>query len=255
MSCFVLNVTQSYLFSKYVNSHCFKNPANVLGIELVYIIHEFKRLYNVHKLRANVNLQEWAKMRINLIIFMQLLRILSRDPLSRGAKSLIDKLNKGNNLKLQENHFHFNVNNPETHFFNILASLLLKGEKNLTNLEWSALIAPVCAINGAIRNDNMLKDTLKKDNESLAISRDLDLLKQRVVNYINKALHFINERNTLDTLGVADAAAAALRLKKSLQVTYYPNLVVAKKSLRNRKWDPDKLVKVTINGKNWYKTA
>ena len=83
----------------------------------------------MRKNQKTVDLTNWNTWRSSSIIFAQILRILSRDPYSKGVKRLIHRLNEINDLKLEEKDFYLNKRSLKNHFFRMQFSFLLKNEK------------------------------------------------------------------------------------------------------------------------------
>lgn len=240
------NTTQNYFYTKYIDSNCSKVTWNELGIELIFIIHEFKRLYEFRKMATTLKssnqtakkLINWNNSRSNFITYAQLLRILCRDPLSKEVTRLVTSLNQTNQLQLKEKDFHFNgaFFSLENHFFKILSNILFKN-KNLPikgKANWEKLIDFIFVENEISNLENTSKIRLDK-------------LKQKMVFFIRKSLNYICERQKLNKI---------TSNTNHIQTTYYPNLQIAKKALRNFNWVDDKLFKVTLLGskKVWYKT-
>ena len=235
-----LNAVQNYLFTKYIDNNCFKNPWNCLGADLIFIIHEFKKLYDFRKMgpiarkkRPPGSLDEWVKKRANLITFAQLLRIACRDPGSQGMKHLISRLNETNGLELQQGDFDCNKISLESHLFNVLSFILLKNKKPKAKPNWERLIAPIFIENELVNQKEMSGDRL-------------DSLKQRIIGYIQKSIKYISFKKEINEY---------VKSGELLQTTYYPSEAMAKKSLRNFNWGKKALFKVTLFGKaTWYKT-
>lgn len=71
------------------SSH-FKTPWNALGSELIYVITCFKNCYDLAKVKYDT-LKQWTRQRANLIAYLQLLRLVTRDRESVGIPRWIQR--------------------------------------------------------------------------------------------------------------------------------------------------------------------
>lgn len=248
--CIHLTEQQSAYFARLAQSQSFQNPWTSIGTELVMIIHSFKQHYNFsalgryvkNKAPQSAQLAYWAKQRMYLIITLQLIRLFIRSPESLGIPRLKDRLNQVAQFLVQYK-TKVKLDKSETPTINFTTSkqLLKQLEKNCLNAQF---FYP------------LLRAVLKKNDLSLNYGVGLLTLRASVQRYIIRGLRLYKGINMVNsTVELQLKNQKSLKDQKTIGVTYYPSLHLAKKSLR---FKPNvELIKVcltTTKKRVWYKT-
>jgi hypothetical protein len=256
------NAKQNAEFTRLVCRSNFKTPWNALGSELIYVITCFKNCYDLAKVMQYDTLKLWTRQRANLIAYLQLLRLVTRDRESVGIPRLIQWLNQSNKLSID-------LPRTERQWLKLLQCLIASPtarskakatyaplDRNLWSRsnqrqQYAGLISSVFIANEII-----------KPNISVS---DLSQLKHRVICYILHAHDLIKHREQFDSCVKTQLAHSGI---KSKHVTYYPSKILAEKwrgktigarliktYLNSRLSSPkEKHSFATKGGRVWYKT-
>lgn len=228
--CIHLTERQSAYFAKLAGPQNFQNPWTSLGTELTMVIHNFKQHYNFsalgryvkNKAPQSAELSYWAKQRMYLIIVLQLIRLFIRSPQSLGIPRLKDRLDQVAQFLMQHK-TKYKLNRSETPKINLTTNKQL-----LKNLENDCLNSRFLY--------PLLRAVLKKNDLSLNYGgfNGLLTLRASVQRYIIRGLRLYKNISTVNSTIKLQINKKGYYSKdqKTISVTYYPSLHLAKKGLR-----------------------